>query len=230
MKYIIEGDYQMENQDLGLFNKGTFSPIDNDFMTEGYAVLQQVKKVQEKYEKEDTDTFINELRDSITGYTLGFNLVNIDKHGFDCKMSENEDIYLEVKSASFSASSWQATFNDTTLEKASAFKDKKVYLALSVWRDSSDLLFICFGQNEGIGEYLEEKVNWFKGGNTVRSTQSIPLSKLVFKYGFKILAVGANKKEVCRILRLKNRSFFALNEDDILSLEEYRGVGSLVCN
>lgn len=113
----------MKNKDLALFKKGTFMPINNQFMMEGHEVLKRVQEVQEKFHKEDTDTFINELRDSIAGYTLGFELVNVNKHGFDCKLSEKDECYLEVKSASFIANSWQATFNDTTLEKAEAFKD-----------------------------------------------------------------------------------------------------------
>lgn len=211
----------MKDKNLELFKKGTFMAIDNNFMTEGREVLQRVQEVQEKFKKEDTDTFINELRDSIAGYTLGFELVNVNKHGFDCKMSEKDDYYLEVKSASFIADKWQATFNDTTFEKAESFKDKKVYLALAVWKDASDLLFICFGQNEKIGEFLEEKVNWFKEGHTVRSTQSIPLSKLVFNYGFKILAVNRSKEEVLSLLRLKNRAFKKMSDDTVISLNEF---------
>lgn len=211
----------MKDQNLPLFEKGTFMPIDNQFMIEGHEVLQRVQEVQEKYHKEDTDTFINELRDSIAGYTLGFELVNVDKHGFDCKSSKDEKCYLEVKSASFIANSWQATFNDTTLEKAEAFKDKKVYLALAVWKDASDLLFICYGQNEKLGEFLESKVRWFKAGNTVRSTQSISLSTLIFEYGFKILAVNKSKEEVLCLLRLKNRAFNNMPDDNVISLKEY---------
>lgn len=210
----------MKDANLSLFNKGTFKPIDSKFMLEGMEVLQRVTKVQKKYDKEDTDTFINELRDSIVGHTLGFDLVNIEKHGFDCK-KEDEECYLEVKSASFVADSWQATFNDTTLEKAEAFKDKKVFLALAVWQDASDLLFICYGQNKEIGNFLEEKVNWFKEGHTLRSTQSISLSNLVFKYGFKIIAVSKTKEETKQLLRAKNRMFSALKEDEILDYSEF---------
>lgn len=214
----------MKDNDLSLFKKGKFLPIDNQFMTEGHEVLQRVQEVQEKYNKQDTDTFINELRDSIAGYTLGFSLVNTEKHGLDCKLSAEDDCFLEVKSASFIATSWQATFNDTTLEKAEAFKDKKVYLALAVWKNASDLLFICFGQNERIGEYLETKVKWFKQGKTVRSTQSISLSTLVFEYGFKILAVNKSKEEVLSLLRLKNSKFNKLSKNKIISLNEFNGI------
>lgn len=214
----------MKNNDLKLFKKGNYEYINKNFIIEGQEVLQQVQSVQEKYDKLDTDIFINELRDSIAGYTLGFDLVNVEKHGFDCK-KQDEDIYLEVKSASFSADSWQATFNDTTLEKAEAFKDQKVYLALAVWKGASDLLFICYGQNEKIGKFLEEKVKWFLDGNTVRSTQSIAVQKLVFDYGFKILAVNKSKKDLLNILRLKNRAFNKLTEEDIVSLQEFNHLG-----
>lgn len=211
----------MKNENLALFEKGTFMTIDEQFMIEGHEVLQKVQEVQEKFHKDDTDTFINELRDSIAGHTLGFDLVNTSKHGFDCKSSKNDNCYLEVKSASFIADSWQATFNDTTLEKAEAFKDKKVYLALAVWKDASDLLFICYGQNPKIGEFLEEKVKWFKKGNTVRSTQSISLSTLVFTYGFKILAVNKSKEDILCLLRHKNRNFNMMPDDNVITLKEF---------
>jgi len=196
----------MKNQNLQLLRKGEFKEISNIFMTEGHEALQELTRIQEKFNKPDTDTFINELRDSIAGYTLGFDLVNVEKHGFDCK-KRNEEVYLEVKSASFSSSSWGATFNDTTFEKAESFKDKKVFLALAIWKNASDLLFIIYGQNEKIGEFLEEKIKWFKEGNTVRSTQTISASQLINEYGFKILAVNKSKEEVLNILRLKSKAF-----------------------
>lgn len=211
------------NENLPLFSKGTFQRIDNNFMTEGHEVLQQVKIIQDKYDKEDTDTFINELRDSIAGYTLGFDLVNVEKHGFDCKSSKNGRL-LEVKSCSFDASSWQSTFNDTTLEKAQAFKNKRVHLAQAVWKGASDLIFIAYGQNEQIGEFLEEKVKWFKSGHTVRSTQSIGLSDLVFKYDFKLLSVSKTKSELKSLLSLKNRKFAYLNDCQIISQREFKDI------
>ncbi|MBU4693958.1 hypothetical protein KQ878_03650 [Mycoplasma zalophidermidis] len=196
-----------------LFDKGEFKKIDLRFVKEGVDVLQQINLVQQKYNKNDTDTFINELRDSIVGNVLGYGLVNIRKHGFDCK-KENKKIYLEVKDASFSSDSWQATFNDTTLEKAKAFQDPRLYLALAVWKGASDLLFICYGQNKKIGEFLEQKVNAFKNeGKNVRSTQSITLSKLVFTYGFKIFPVSKSKEEIKQLLLLANKSFNKLTDD-----------------
>ena len=213
----------MLDQTLPIFTKGSFEKINHEFMTEGVEVLREVKVVQEKYKKNDTDTFINELRDSIVGHYLGFDLINVDKHGFDCKSTSNSNL-LEVKAASFDASSWGATFNDTTLEKAEAFKDKKVYLALAVWKDASDLLFICYGQNRGIGDFLEEKVKWFKSGHTVRSTQSLNLSTLVNTYNFKILTINKSRMETLNLLRMKNRAFFGLNPNKIVELKDFKGV------
>jgi hypothetical protein len=213
----------MRIEDLDLFHKGYFRPIDNNFITEGHEVLQRVKKVQEKYNKNDTDTFINELRDSIAGYLLGFDLVNVEKHGFDCKSSKTGNL-LEVKSASFDARSWQSTFNDTTLEKAQAFKNEKVYLAQAVWKGASELLFLAYGQNERIGEFLEDKVKWFKSGHTVRSTQSIGLSDLIFKYDFRILTINKTKEEIKDLLIYKNRTFMNLRDNQILTRAEFKDI------
>jgi hypothetical protein len=213
----------VNNEKLDLFDKGDYQPIDSNFMVEGSEVLQEVTKVQEKFGKNDTDTFINELRDSIVGHYLGFDYVNVQKHGFDCKMKD-ENVYLEVKSASFTADTWRATFNDTTLEKSQAFKDTKLFLALAVWKNASDLLFLAFGQNEKIGQFLESKVQHFKSGNTVRSTQSIPFSTLVFSYNFKILCVSKTKQEVKTILRNKSSRFLSIRDESFIELEDFKGI------
>lgn len=68
---------------LDLMKKGNFQPINTRFLVEGHSVLNEVAKVQQKWKKGDTDTFINELRDSMVGHYLGYKLVNIEKHGFD---------------------------------------------------------------------------------------------------------------------------------------------------
>ena len=205
-----------------LFKKGTFKKIDNNFLIEGTEVLSQVTKVQEKYKKEDTDTFINELRDSLAGYYLGYDYVNVDKHGFDCKLNEASDIFLEVKSASFVTKSWGATFNDTTFEKADCFKSPNVYLCLAVWKDASDLLFMVYGQNSLIGDFLHKKVDQFKNQHTtVRSTQTIGINQLVFEYGFDIITSSRTKDEIYKILTMKSRTFYSFNKNKILTLDEF---------
>lgn len=170
--------------------------------------MQEVAKIQEKYDKPDIDTFLNEVHDSTVAKHLHYTHVNTEKHGFDARRksahSGCDSDFLEVKAASFGAKSLQATFNDTNLEKAALFQQKNVYLALSVWCAAADLLFIAYGQNEAIGRFLEEKVKWFKAGNTVRSTQSITLSDLVRKYGFKIYAISKSPDEIYELLQERN--------------------------
>ncbi|WP_338822373.1 hypothetical protein [Mycoplasmopsis felifaucium] len=205
-----------------LLTKGNYKPINKNFLVEGHEVLEEVAKVQEKYNKSDTDTFINELRDSMAGHYLGYELVNTNKHGFDCKLSVNRDIFLEVKSASFSASTWSATFNDTTIEKAQCFENDKVYLCLAIWKNASNLLFVIYGKNPKIGQYLQEKVEKFlKGEGGVRSTQTISLSQLIFEYDFDIICINKSKEEVKSILQLKSKHFFNIPESNFLNLSEY---------
>lgn len=207
---------------ISLLDKGNYKPINQDFLIEGHEILEEVAQVQEKWEKGDTDTFINELRDSMAGYYLGYELVNIDKHGFDCKKSRNENIFLEVKSASFAASTWSATFNDTNIEKAKCFQSKQVFLCLAVWKNASNLLFLVYGQNKRIGEFLQGKVEQFlsgKGG--VRSTQSISMSQLIFDYKFDVICINKTKEEVKTIMGLKSRQFLTIPDEQILTLNEY---------
>lgn len=210
----------MKNNNRDLFDKGYFQKIDRDFIAEGVEALEQLSKVQSKYNKTDTDTFINELRDSIIGEIMGYHEVNLYKHGFDCKSNKGD--FLEVKNASFSAKTWQATFNDTTYEKAEAFKSDRLYLALAIWDKAAELLFIVYGKNREIGEYLESKIDTFKNGDTVRSTQSIPFTTLINKYGFKIINKDKSKSEVVEIIRKKYKGFGKLiNENDIYLSNEF---------
>lgn len=211
----------MKNQNLPLFEIGSFEPISQEFMMEGRAAFDSVAEFQRKYNKKDMDTLQNELHDSIVGELLGFQLVNAAKHGLDCKLSEQESIFLESKAASYNTS-WQATFNDTTLEKADAFRDEKVWLALSVWTNTAELLFVCYGQHEGIGDYLEEGVHKHNDGKTVRSTQTIGLIPLIKDYGFKVLAVGNTKENIYQAIILKHRSLRkCLKIEDIQTLQDY---------
>lgn len=211
----------MLNNNLDYFRKGNFEPINKKFMKDGLYALNQLSDFQNQYKKGDMDTLLNELHDSIVGHYLGFQLVNTEKHGFDCKYSFHHDIFLESKVASYSASTWNATFNDTTYEKAEAFKDKKVWLALSIWQSASDLLCICYGQNDKIGDFLKQKVDHFKAGNVVRSTQSISMTTLVFNYGFKILSTSYEPEKLKNLLILENSSFKKLELSKIHTLSTF---------
>lgn len=145
------------NQQLNIFEKGNFKEIDRDFITETTNAIIPIMNIQTKYNKKDNDSFFNELKDGMIAIYLGFDLINTEKHGLDAKKSDSNE-FLEVKQVSFSSKSWSATFNDTTLEKAEAFKDVKTTLALGVWDGMADLLFIVYGKNPKIGDYLEQKV------------------------------------------------------------------------
>lgn len=201
-----------------LFEKGTFAPMNGNFMTEGFLALKALSEVQAKYKKGDIDSFLNELHDSMVGHYLGFELINTEKHGFDCKYSQLENIFLESKVASFAAETWNATFNDTTLEKANAFKSPKIWLALSIWQNASELLCICYGQNPKIGEYLELRVKNFleNKGKVVRSTQSISFTKLIKDYGFRILTISKSPQELRNLLSLKSKGLMQCLSNEII--------------
>ncbi|MBZ7975352.1 hypothetical protein [Campylobacter sp. RM12637] len=209
----------MNNTDLDIFNKGNFQNINKDFILDTLQIGYEMSKIQEKYNKTDIDTLLNEFHDSFTGIQLGYELVNIDKHGFDCKKSLYKDIFLEVKTASISSKAITATFNDTTYEKAKAFMDKKLFLALGVWKNMSELLFVCYGQNKKIGEYLNYKIDEFQQRKMVRSTQTISLNQLVFKYGFDIYT-KYDKYYISSLLITKSKQFIELDLKRIKDFKE----------
>lgn len=91
---------QFLNQSLGFFNKGHFEPIDRNFITESYQALKPIEEIQNKYNKHDNDSFLNELRDSMVALYLDYELINIQKHGLDAKRSSSDE-FLEIKQVSF---------------------------------------------------------------------------------------------------------------------------------
>lgn len=186
-----------------LLSKGNFQPIDDSFIIKSLDAFQIVSDIQESYNKGDTDTFINEVRDSIAASYLNFTHINIDKHGFDARRGTPGSYeFLEVKSASFDAKSWGATFNDTNQEKVDAFKSNNVYLCLSLWRYASDLVFFAFGSNPNIGHFLEDRMLNRPAGS--RSTQSISLQNLVNQYGFTIYSINKTPDQLLSILQMKS--------------------------
>ncbi len=121
---------QFLNQSLGFFNKWHFEPIDRNFIAESYQALKPIEEIQNKYNKHDNDSFLNELRDSMVALYLDYELINIQKHGLDAKRSSSDE-FLEIKQVSFQSKTWSTTFNDTTLEKAKVFCDIKTTLAVA---------------------------------------------------------------------------------------------------
>ncbi|GAA8456651.1 hypothetical protein KKKH21_04820 [Helicobacter pylori] len=87
---------QFLNQSLGFFNKEHFEPIDRNFVTESYQALKPIEEIQNKYNKHDNDSFLNELRDSMVALYLDYELINIQKHGLDAKRSSSDE-FLEIK-------------------------------------------------------------------------------------------------------------------------------------
>ena len=154
--------------------------------------MDVLSEFQEKYKIFDTDTTVNAIRDAIVANYLNFELLNFDKHGFDAKKI-NVEHFLEVKQCSLSSESWGGTWNDTNEEKALAFSDNRLFTVVAVWRGASDLQFMVYGQNPAIGKYLHRLVVNRTPGS--RSTQSIPIQKLIKDFGFSIICPPDKTKE-----------------------------------
>ena len=169
---------------MTIFEKGNFQSVSSEFRTFGVSALEELSKFQEKFDIYDTDTTINSIRDAIISNYLDYDLLNMDKHGFDARNSKNGN-FLEVKQCSISSKSWGGTWNDTNEEKALAFSDERLFTVVGVWKGASDLQFMVYGQNVQLGEDLHKLVVNRKEGS--RSTQSISIQKLIKDYFFRII-------------------------------------------
>jgi len=122
---------------MNIFDKGTFKPVPHEFRTLGLCSLVELSKFQEQFEIYDTDTTINAIRDAMIANYLNFDLLNMDKHGFDAKKSTS-DHYLEVKQCSISSKTWGGTWNDTNEAVALAFSDPRLFTVVAIWKGASD--------------------------------------------------------------------------------------------
>jgi hypothetical protein len=189
----------MKDQNLELFNNGDFKPVDELPMDEISDCMTRLAALQEKCGKFDMNSFLNMYHDGMTGKILGFDRVNVGKHGIDCKSAA--PLYLEVKSIGWNGGPMNklfAAFNDIGQDKVDVMKDKKAWLACGIWFNINDLGFILFGQNKEIGDLLEKKMLENKAGQ--RCCALIPLTSLITKYGFKIIAVSKSKEEIKDLL------------------------------
>ena len=203
-----------------IIESGSFEETNAKYLEDVTNALCLLEETCQRYSKSDMDSLLNEYHDSIVGMNLGFGLTNICKNGFDCR--DDKGNFLECKTSSFDNNNWNATFNDTTEEKAETFKSSNIFVSLSIWLGVKTPLCVAVGNNPKIGDYLLEKVKSHKENKTVRSTQSISFSTLLFKYGFKIVVLGGHSKEkVLDVLKNKNSSFKKLSLDDILYPEEW---------
>lgn len=208
----------MKNQDLDLFSYGNFQSVDDLPMDEIGECMKKLTELQKQCGLSDLDRLVNLYRDGQVGKALGFDMVNVNKHGVDCKAAA--PLYLEVKSTSIRDAAlyeWNIAFNDTNLEKARFFQDKKAWLAVGVF-EGNELLFILWGQNRRLGDYLEDRV---LHSTSVRCSQYVSLSALIKKYGFKIISVSMNKEEVIEFLNGQVQVFEDLDKK-VINLSEFR--------
>ncbi len=202
---------------MNIFEKGNFKPVPESFSRKGIYALKELSEFQKEFNSFDTDTTINEIRDSIIAKMLGFDLLNFDKHGFDAKHSR-KDKFLEVKQCSVFSKRIGGTWNDTNREKAQAFSDDRLYTAIGVWKGASDLQFLVFGQHKDLGVYLLKRVISVEHTST-RSTQNISIQKMIKEYNFKVIVpYGKTKEFIYEILMNYNKNISNfLNLNDLIN-------------
>lgn len=204
---------------MNIFEKGRYEEVPTLFRKLGLQSLNGLTAFQDAFEMYDTDTTVNTIRDSLVAEYLGYDLLNMGKHGFDAKKSGSEK-YLEVKQCSISSSSWGGTWNDTNEEKAKAFMDDRLCTAVALWKGASDLKAIVYGQNMKLGEYLYERMINRPSGS--RSTQSVSILRLICEYNFDIICPPPyEKKHVVSLFVNYNRKFAKyVSIDNIKTLQD----------
>ena len=205
---------------MNIFEKWDYRPIPYSFKTKGIMALEELTKFQEEFESYDTDTTINEIRDSIVGNYLWYDLLNFNKHWFDGKSSETWK-FLEVKQCSVFSKRIGWTWNDTNEEKAIAFSDNRLFTAVWVWKWAADLQFIVYWQHIDLWKYLLERVRAVANTST-RSTQNIWIEKMIQDYWFKVIVPpDKNKDYVYRLLVNYKRNITTyLKLEDILTIND----------
>ncbi|CAC9617414.1 hypothetical protein [uncultured Gammaproteobacteria bacterium] len=205
---------------MNIFEKGDYRLVPHSFRTKGIFALEELTKFQSEFKSYDTDTTINEIRDSIVGNYLGYDLLNFNKHGFDAKSSQTNN-FLEVKQCSVFSKRLGGTWNDTNEEKAKAFSNKKLFTAVGVWKGAADLQFMVYGQHKSLGKYLLERVQSVANTST-RSTQNIGIEKMIKDYQFKIIIPPDKTKEFVYklLINYKNNVSNYLKITDLVSINE----------
>lgn len=205
---------------MNIFKKGNYKKVPPSFNRKGIFALEELTKFQDEFKTYDTDTTINEIRDSIIGKYLGYDLLNFEKHGFDCKSSKT-DKFLEVKQCSIFSKSLGGTWNDTNEEKAKAFSDNRLFTAVGVWKGAADLQFIVYGQHKDLGKYLLGRVKAVANSST-RSTQNVSIEKMIKDYKFSVIVPPEKKKNFVYQLLInykKNISTY-LTINDLLTIND----------
>lgn len=168
----------------------------------------------------EDDSRINQMmRDGMVASYLGFDATNNGTTGWDAA-NTTTGVNLESKTNSIKSKSYKATFQDTTVAKASRFGNGDVVVALSVFSDVFTPMFAVVGNNPAISQELLERSNK-KRLQGVRPNVVIPMKSLINKYGYKVVALDASKEEVLNHLQSKyKRGFKNLTVDDIYTSDE----------
>ncbi len=206
---------------MTIFEKGNYEKIPSEFRTKGIFALEELKKFQEEFKSYDTDTTINEIRDSIVGYYLGYDLLNTEKHGFDAKSSKTGK-FLEVKQCSVFSKRLGGTWNDTNEEKAKAFSDERLFTAVGLWKGAADLQFIVYGQHNSLGKYLLKRVRAVAKTST-RSTQNIGIEKMIKEYNFQVIVPPDKDKDFVYKILINYKKNLA----DFIKKENLKNVSDL---
>ena len=210
----------MCDNDLEWFHTGNFLSTNDPKFLQLSSTIAKIGIIQKEFDLKYTDSIFNIYHDGIVGKLLGFNLINIGGGGPDCK--NNNDLFLEVKSIQWNdlGLSNQVSFSDMTIEKAKAFENKNLLIAISLWKNTNDLMFMVVGQNSKLSERFIEHI---KKAGVPSKTINISISTLVRVYNFKVVPISISKEDTLQMLKTKHPSIFPSNEldDNVINLDVF---------
>lgn len=214
-------DNTNQNTLIEYFTRGKFRSYDDLPFKEIDSIADEIAEIQNRYHLQ-TNLLQNIYQDGKVGRILGFNLVNTDSNGADCK-HEKQPLFLEVKKVqldSDSRLSIQINFGNTNIAKTEMFKDKKLFLAAAAWEDVNTIAFIIFGQHEEIGSFLQTQLQKSIQAKT-KNKQSISLQSLITQYHFKIIPISRTKQELLDIFKNTHSAILTQIKSSIIELKDF---------
>lgn len=185
------------------------------------------------------------IRDKVLGRKIGLPKANFNKTGVDLS-NEDETVFMEVKSLGAYGDNKmhkiKAIFEDSSLDKASYFRDPRILVGIGISGIMNEVGFIIAGEAKNLSDDMEYFVKCFdeefckdnnlsfKSGTCKKGRKqfTVSFSSLINKYGFKIICLDWSKEKTINYIKSQGHSIKKLTNDIFITKEEFKKKYSLV--